>query len=378
MGPMTQRLVKARRIVAKIGSGLLVNPNGGGLRLPWLDALAQDVARCRDRGQEIVLVSSGAIAFGRASLGLPPGPLKLETYQAAAAAGQIRLAHAYAEALEKQGIVAAQVLLTGDDTESRRRYLNARNTLTALLQLGAVPVINENDTVATEEIRFGDNDRLAARVAQMVSADALALLSDVDGLYTSDPAKGGEAKLVREVETITPEIEAMAGASRTEYGSGGMVTKVAAARIAVSAGCAVVIANGTGYAPLQAIESGADCTWFLPVQTPLAARKNWIASGLPTQGALIVDDGAVRALNDGKSLLPAGVAAVQGAFQRGDAVILRDTSGSEIGRGLCAYSLSDAQRILGHKSGEFESLLGYRGRDEMVHRDDLVLSEANK
>lgn len=375
---MTGRLAKARRIVAKIGSGLLVDGDGGGLRVQWLDALAQDIARCRDRGQEIAVVSSGAIAFGRAALGLPPGPLKLETYQAAAAAGQIRLAHAYAEALEKHGLGAAQVLLTGDDTDSRRRYLNAQNTLTALLNLGAVPVINENDTVATEEIRFGDNDRLAARVAQMVSADALALLSDVDGLYTSDPAHGDGAELVREVEAITPEIEAMAGEARTEYGSGGMVTKVAAARIAISAGCAVVIANGGGNAPLQAIESGENCTWFVPTQTPRAARKNWIAGGLSPQGALILDDGAVQALHDGKSLLPAGVAAVDGSFQRGDAVILRDGSGSEIGRGLCAYSVTDAQRILGHKSGEFEALLGYRGRDEMVHRDDLVLSEADK
>ena len=375
---MINRLTNARRIVAKIGSGLVVDLASGKLRGQWLDSLVEDVARCRQRGQDVVLVSSGAIALGRSALGLPTGPLKLETYQAAAAAGQSRLAQAYAAALEKHGIAAAQVLLTGDDTESRRRYLNAQNTMTTLLLLGAVPVINENDTVTTEEIRFGDNDRLAARVAQMVSADVLALLSDVDGLYTSDPAKGGGAELVPEVAAITPEIEAMAGKARTNHGSGGMVTKIAAARIAVSAGCAVVLSKGTVEAPLAKVEAGEKCTWFLPAETPRAARKNWIAGGLTTQGALILDDGAVQALNNGKSLLPAGVAAVEGAFERGDAVILKDSEGSEIGRGLCAYSLADAQRILGHKSGEFEALLGYRGRDEMVHRDDLVLAEENR
>ena len=375
---MINRLTNARRIVAKIGSGLVVDLASGKLRGQWLDSLVKDVARCRNRGQDVVLVSSGAIALGRSALGLPTGPLKLETYQAAAAAGQSRLAQAYAAALEKHGLAAAQILLTGDDTESRRRYLNAQNTMTTLLLLGAVPVINENDTVTTEEIRFGDNDRLAARVAQMVSADVLALLSDVDGLYTSDPAKGGGAELVPEVAAITPEIEAMAGKARTNHGSGGMVTKIAAARIAVSAGCAVVLSKGTVEAPLAKVEAGEKCTWFLPAETPRAARKNWIAGGLTTQGALILDDGAVQALNIGNSLLPAGVAAVEGAFERGDAVILKDSEGSEIGRGLCAYSLADAQRILGHKSGEFEALLGYRGRDEMVHRDDLVLAEENR
>ena len=374
---MSSRLTGARRLVTKVGSGLLVDASGGGLRHGWLDALARDIARCRDRGQEVLLVSSGAIALGRAALGLAPGPLKLETQQAAAAAGQILLAHAYAEALKKHGIRSAQVLLTADDTESRRRYLNARNTLTALLGLGAVPVINENDTVATDEIRYGDNDRLAARVAQMVSADTLALLSDVDGLYTADPAAGGGGELITEVATITPEIEAMAGAARTEHGSGGMATKVAAARIAVEAGCATLIANGTKDAPLQAVEAGAPCTWFLPNQNPRTARKAWIAGGVAPQGALVLDDGAVRALNGGKSLLPVGVAAVEGQFQRGDAVVLKDAAGTEIGRGLSAYSVTDANRILGHKSGEFEALLGYRGRDEMVHRDDLVLDRAD-
>ena len=331
---MINRLTNARRIVAKIGSGLVVDLASGKLRGQWLDSLVKDVARCRNRGQDVVLVSSGAIALGRSALGLPTGPLKLETYQAAAAVGQSRLAQAYAAALEKHGFAAAQILLTGDDTESRRRYLNAQNTMTTLLLLGAVPVINENDTVTTEEIRFGDNDRLAARVAQMVSADVLALLSDVDGLYTSDPAKGGGAELVPEVAAITPEIEAMAGKARTNHGSGGMVTKIAAARIAVSAGCAVVLSKGTVEAPLAKVEAGEKCTWFLPAETPRAARKNWIAGGLTTQGALILDDGAVQALNIGNSLLPAGVAAVEGAFERGDAVILKDSEGSEIGRGL--------------------------------------------
>jgi glutamate 5-kinase len=378
MVTMNGRLGNARRIVAKIGSGLVVDTVSGKLRSQWLDSLVKDVARCRNRGQDVVLVSSGAIALGRSALGLPPGPLKLETYQAAAAAGQSRLAHAYAEALEKHGIDAAQILLTRDDTESRRRYLNASNTMATLLLLGAVPVINENDTVTTEEIRFGDNDRLAARVAQMVSADVLALLSDVDGLYTSDPAKGDGGELVREVSVITPEIEAMAGTARTDHGSGGMVTKISAARIANGAGCAVVLSKGYVEAPLEAVENGANCTWFLPTDTPRAARKNWIARGLTTQGTLILDYVAVQALHNGKSLLPAGVVAVEGAFQRGDAVIFKNPAGFEVGRGLCAYSLDDAQRILGHKSGEFEALLGYRGREEMVHRDDLVLSEERK
>ena len=364
---MTAGLAAARRLVVKVGSSLLVDVDTGLLRSVWLDSLAADVARCCRRGQDVLLVSSGAIALGRRVLGLEGPRHRLEVNQAAAAAGQIRLAHAYQEALGRQGFDAAQVLLTGDDTESRRRYLNARSTFAALLDMGVVPFVNENDTVATEEIRYGDNDRLAARVAQMVSADCLVLLSDVDGLYAEDPARNAEAKFLPEVLEITPAIEAMAGTA-------GTVTKIAAARIALAAGCRTVIAAGTVESPLSAVEAGARCTWFLTEATPRTARKNWIASGLKPAGTLVLDDGAIRALGNGKSLLPAGVTDVLGSFQRGDAVILASGAGVEIGRGLSAYSADDSQRILGHRSGEIEALLGYRGRDEMVHRDDMVLT----
>ena len=307
---------------------------------------------------------------------MPKGALKLEEKQAAAAAGQIRLAHAYQEQLAKFDIAAAQVLLTGDDTESRRRYLNARTTLTTLLALRAVPVINENDTVATEEIRYGDNDRLAARVAQMVSADVLVLLSDVDGLYDSNPSSNPDAKWIPEVAEVTPAIEAMAGTtSSVDMGTGGMITKLAAAKIAMAAGCRMILSDGRGEGPLSRIEAGGRCTWFVPKANPRTARKNWIASGLKPTGGLVLDAGAVGALSRGKSLLPAGVTSVQGDFQRGDAVILLNAAGQEIGRGLSAYSAADARRIVGHKSGEIEGLLGYRGRDEMVHRDDLVVTQ---
>ena len=372
----THSLASARRLVVKIGSSLLVDGAGGTLRAAWLAALAADIARCVERGQEVVLVSSGAIALGRRALKMPAGALRLEEKQAAAAAGQIRLAHAYQEQLAKFDIAAAQVLLTGDDTESRRRYLNAKSTLTTLLSLRAVPVINENDTVATEEIRYGDNDRLAARVAQMVSADVLVLLSDVDGLYDANPATNAAAQWIPEVGEITAAIEAMAGASSSvDMGTGGMVTKLAAAKIAMAAGCRMVLADGRVAGPLGRIEAGARCTWFVPKANPRTARKNWIASGLKPSGALVLDTGAVGALGKGKSLLPAGVTDVTGDFQRGDAVILLGPSGQEIGRGLSAYSAADARRIVGHKSGEIEGLLGYRGRDEMVHRDDLVVSQ---
>lgn len=370
-------LSAAKRLVVKIGSSLLVDGNAGTLRAQWLSALAADVARCVQRGQEVVLVSSGAIALGRRGLRMPKGALRLEEKQAAAAAGQIRLAHAYQEHLAKFDIAAAQVLLTGDDTESRRRYLNARTTLTTLLKLRAVPVINENDTVATEEIRYGDNDRLAARVAQMVSADVLVLLSDVDGLYDANPNGNPDAKWISEVGEVTPAIEAMAGAtSSINMGTGGMITKLAAAKIAMAAGCRMILADGRGEGPLGRIESGARCTWFVPKANPRTARKNWIASGLKPSGALVLDAGAVGALGKGKSLLPAGVTGVVGDFQSGDAVILQSPNGQEIGRGLSAYSAADARKIVGHKSGEIEGMLGYRGRDEMVHRDDLVVSQS--
>ncbi|HKF59959.1 MAG TPA: glutamate 5-kinase [Dongiaceae bacterium] len=363
----------AKRIVIKIGSALLVEESSGGIRRRWLEALADDVAALRAAGREVILVSSGAIAVGRRHLGLAAGSLRLEEKQAAAATGQIRLAHAYQEALARHGITVAQILLTLEDTEDRRRHLNARATLATLLKLEAVPVINENDTVATTEIRFGDNDRLAARVAAMIAADALVLLSDIDGLYTADPKLDGEAAHIPEIAELTPEIEAMAGEALPGYSSGGMVTKLAAARIAVGAGCRMAIADGRRINPLAAIAEGARCSWFLPAGSPRSARKKWIAGALKPVGSLIVDDGALKALAGGKSLLPAGVIAVEGSFDRGDAVRVLDRAGRQVARGLSAYSASDAQRIMGHKSREIETLLGYRGRDEMVHRDDLVV-----
>jgi glutamate 5-kinase len=367
------RLAAARRVVVKVGSALLVEKSTGSVNRVWLDSLADDIALLRGRGQEVVLVSSGAIALGRRELKLPAGRLRLEESQAAAAVGQIRLAHAWKEVLGQRGHTVAQVLLTLGDTEQRRRYLNARNTLETLLRLGAVPVINENDTVATAEIRYGDNDRLGARVAQMVSADCLVLLSDVDGLYSADPTREPTAQFIAEVVRITPEIEAMAGGSSSDVGSGGMATKVAAARISVSAGCHLCIAAGRESHPLGRIESGARCTWFLAEASPVTARKQWIAGMLKPAGELTVDEGAARALLGGRSLLPAGVVGVNGRFDRGDAVVVRDPQGREIARGLSAYSSTDAERIRGRRSGELEALLGFRGRDEMIHRDDLVL-----
>lgn len=370
---MSLRLIDARRVVVKIGSALLVDAGKGRLNRQWLETVAADVARMRRRSQEVILVSSGAIALGRRHLGLKPGQLKLEESQAAAAVGQIRLAHAYKELLEEHGIAVAQVLLTLGDTEQRRRYLNARGTLNTLLSLGAVPVINENDTVATTEIRYGDNDRLAARVAQMCGADCLILLSDIDGLYTADPAQEPGAEFIAKVLEITPQIEAMAGGSGSSMGSGGMHTKIAAARIAVGAGCHMCIARGTHPHPLKAIEEGGRCTWFLPSSTPMAMRKQWIAGTLRPAGAIGVDAGAVKALMGGKSLLPAGVTATSGRFERGDTVSVVAPDGTEIARGISAYSDADAARIMGRKSLEIEALLGFRGRDEMIHRDDLVL-----
>jgi glutamate 5-kinase len=370
---MTAHLAQARRIVVKIGSALLVDQERGALRREWFESVCADLARCMKRGQEVLVVSSGAIALGRRVLGLKPGALRLEESQAAAATGQIRLAQAWQEELARHDINAAQILLTLQDTESRRQYLNARSTVNALLKLGAVPVINENDTVATTEIRFGDNDRLAARVAEMVSADALVLLSDIDGLYTADPGVDPAAKFIPEVTVLTPEIEAMGGGSRSGLGRGGMVTKLAAARLAMNAGCRMVIASGKVNAPLSAIEDGGRCTWFVPAGTPLTARKQWIGGSLSPAGALVLDDGAVAALGQGKSLLPAGVKAVEGEFDRGDAVRVTAPDGRELGRGLVAYDSADARRIAGRRSSEIEAVLGYRGRDEMIHRDDLVL-----
>jgi len=368
------RIETAGRLVIKIGSTLLVDPERGTVHRRWLEALAEDLAECRARGQEVVIVSSGAIAVGRRHLGLSDGRLKLEESQAAAATGMIRLAHAYQEVLAHHEMTVAQVLVTLDDSESRRRYLNARNTLETLVRLGAVPLINENDTVATDEIRFGDNDRLAARVGAMISADTLVLLSNIDGLYDRDPRQHDDAKLVPEVTgDITGEIQNMAGTSKSYDGSGGMVTKLEAARIALGAGMRMVITDGTEPNPLRRIDAGGPCTWFLPDANPKTARKRWIAGALKPAGEMIVDDGALRALKTGKSLLPAGVTGVTGSFERGDAVVIRTRDGREIGRGLSAYSSDDARRIMGNKTSEIEALLGYRGRDEMVHRDDLAL-----
>jgi len=368
------RLAKARRVVVKIGSALLVEKSTGRVNRAWLETLAADVAKLRARGQEVVIVSSGAIALGRRQLGLLPGKLRLEESQAAAAVGQIRLAHAWKEVLEQRDFAVAQVLLTLGDTEERRRYLNARNTLETLLRLGAIPVINENDTVATAEIRYGDNDRLAARVAQMASADCLVLLSDVDGLYTADPAVDPKARHIPEVTRITPEIEAMAGGSASDVGSGGMATKVMAGKIAVAAGCNMCITIGHEPHPLRRIEAGARCTWFVAGVSPKTVRKQWIAGLLKPAGTLHVDAGAVKALRGGKSLLPAGVTRVEGRFDRGDAVVVRDAAGIEIARGLSAYASDDARRVCGRRSQELEAILGYRGRDEIIHRDDLVLA----
>ncbi|HEY4748285.1 MAG TPA: glutamate 5-kinase [Steroidobacteraceae bacterium] len=366
-------LTQARRIVVKVGSALLVDGDTGRVNRAWLETLVEDLLRLRKRGQRVILVSSGAIALGRRRLGLKQGVLRLEESQAAAAVGQIRLAHAYKELLEGCDVTVAQVLLTLEDSERRRRYLNARATLESLLALGALPVINENDTVATAEIRYGDNDRLAARVAQMVGADCLVLLSDVEGLYSADPNREPGARFIHEVPQITPEIEAMAGSSASQVGSGGMTAKIAAARIAVAAGCHMCIAAGVHRHPLRRIEEGADCTWFVPTATPAAARKQWIAGTLRPAGALTIDAGALRALLEGSSLLPAGVTGARGRFDRGDTVSVLSADGAEIARGMVAYSDVDAARIMGRKSSEIADILGFRGRDEMIHRDDLVL-----
>jgi glutamate 5-kinase len=371
--PDAAPLTQARRIVVKVGSALLVDADSGRINRTWLETLVEDLLRLRKRGQRVILVSSGAIALGRRRLGLKHGMLRLEESQAAAAVGQIRLAHAYKELLESHEVTVAQVLLTLEDSERRRRYLNARATLESLLELGALPVVNENDTVATAEIRYGDNDRLAARVAQMTGADCLVLLSDVDGLYSADPNKERAARFIHEVRQITPEIEAMAGRALSPLGSGGMTTKIIAAKIAVAAGCHLCIAAGGHRHPLRRIEEGADCTWFVPTATPAAARKQWIAGTLRPLGAITIDDGALRALLEGRSLLPAGVTAARGRFDRGDTVSVLGSDGVEVARGVIAYSDADAARIMGRKSSEIAALLGFRGRDEMIHRDNLVL-----
>jgi glutamate 5-kinase len=372
MAAVKTRLERAKRIVVKIGSALLVDGKTGAIKASWLSSLIDDLADARVRGAEIIVVSSGAIALGRRTLGLPKGNLRLEQKQAAAAVGQIALAQAWTEALRTRNIVAAQVLVTLTDTEERRRYLNARATLSTLLEQGAVPVINENDTVATSEIRYGDNDRLAARVASMMSADCLVLLSDIDGLYTAPPNRK-DAAFLAQVEEITPEIEAMAGKPVSGVGSGGMITKIEAGKIALGAGCNMVIASGHEMHPLKRILDGGRCTWFVANASALQSRKRWIAGTLQPIGHLVVDDGAAAALGKGKSLLPAGVKKVEGSFTRGDTVSILAATGREIARGLVAYDAQDAARIAGLKSADIEKVLGFRGRDELIHRDDMVL-----
>ena len=370
---MSDHFASAKRIVVKVGSSLLVDSAAGSVRRDWLASLAADVAALRQSNRAIIIVSSGAIALGRRALGLRNGALRLEESQAAAAAGQVRLAQTYVDAFHVHNIAVAQILLTLEDTEARRRYLNARETLATLLALGSVPVINENDTVATAEIRYGDNDRLAARVASMSQADLLVLLSDVDGLYTANPQRDSSARHIPEVRAITPEIEQMAGGPVSGTSKGGMESKIAAAKIATAGGAAVIICNGHSLHPLQALSS-AKKTVFVPRVSPAQAKKRWIAGGLSACGILIIDSGAERALRSGKSLLPAGVKAVTGRFERGDAVVVKSEDGRELARGLVAYNDEDAKRLAGRRTREIEALLGYRGRDEMIHRDELAFT----
>ncbi len=375
MAALTLDVVKpdvraARRVVVKIGSALLVGP--GGLKTDWVRALAEDVAAARARGTDVVLVSSGSIALGRRVLGLPAGPLALEQSQAAAAVGQIRLARAYEEVLDPHGVTTAQILVTLEDTDDRRRYLNSRATMETLLGLGVVPIVNENDTVATDEIRFGDNDRLAAQIAVTVGADQLILLSDVDGFYSANPKEDPTAQRFEIVDHITPEIEAMAGDPISGLSKGGMKTKLMAAKTAVAGGCAMAIMEGSVPRPLSALAQGAHCTWFLPEGDPQAARKRWIAAMKP-RGEVTVDAGAVEALGHGKSLLPAGVTRVNGRFGRGEPVNILGPDGATLGRGLMRYTAEEARQIAGHRSREIEEILGYPGRAALIHRDDMVL-----
>ena len=373
--PVTQipALSSFRRIVVKVGSSLLVDQAKGAARGAWLEALTDDLAALHSQGCDVLVVSSGSIALGRTVLKLPRGALKLEDSQASAAVGQIALARMWSEALGARGMTAGQILVTLNDTEERRRYLNARETIGRLLALRAVPVINENDTVATSEIRYGDNDRLAARVATMASADLLVLLSDIDGLYTSPPHLDPQAQLIPVVPRVTAEIEAMAGGARSEFSRGGMFTKIEAAKIATTGGTHMVISDGRVQNPIAKIRDGARCTWFLTPSNPVTARKKWIAGSLEPRGVIHVDEGAARALARGSSLLPAGVTRIEGSFSRGDCVVIRGAGGGELGRGLVAYDAGDAGQLVGRNSRDIEKVLGAPGRAEMVHRDDMVL-----
>jgi len=367
------RLSEAKRIVIKVGSLLVADATTGAVKSQWLESLAEDIATLRKQHTDVILVSSGAVILGRFALGLTHADLKLEEKQAAAASGQIKLCLAWQAALGKFGFSGAQMLLTTEDTQNRRRYLNARNTLNTLLQLGVIPIINENDSITTAEIRYGDNDRLSAHVAAMASADTLVLLSDIDGLYTADPRRDPAATLIPVIETITPDIEAMAGDAAGHLSNGGMRTKVMAASMATSAGCHMVITRGTELHPLQRLSDGGRCSWFLASDTPLNARKQWIASSVNAAGEIMIDDGAVRALRNGKSLLAAGVTDVGGRFNRGDTVRIKSVHGTLVAHGLVAYPFEEAIKLKGKRSEEIEGILGYNAGDELVHRDDLVM-----
>ncbi|OLP56022.1 glutamate 5-kinase [Rhizobium rhizosphaerae] len=369
-------LDRHRRIVIKIGSALLVD-RATGLKAAWLRSICADIAALRKAGVEVMVVSSGAIALGRSVLNLAPGTLKLEESQAAAAVGQIALARAWSECLSADALVAGQILLTLGDTEERRRYLNARATLNQLLKLGAVPIINENDTVATSEIRYGDNDRLAARVATMAGADLLVLLSDIDGLYTAPPHLDPKAEFLPLIEAITPEIEAMAGGAASELSRGGMRTKIDAGKIATTAGCAMIIASGKVDHPLRVLGEGARSSYFAPSRAPVTARKTWIAGQLQPAGRITVDAGAEAALKAGKSLLPAGLSEVSGSFSRGDTIAIHGLSGRELARGLAGYDADEMRQIAGRRSGEIAEILGHAGRSAVVHRDDMVMTMAH-
>ncbi len=375
---MMSLLSDASRIVVKLGSAM-ISDDQFNVRTPWLDALVQDVVEWRNAGREVILVSSGAVTLGRGQFDNLPRDisghdLPLETKQALAACGQNVLAHAYHDAFGRQGVLTGQMLLTRQDSDIRSHYLNARNALFALLELGVVPIINENDSVTTEGIRVGDNDRLAASVASLASADVLVLLSDIDGLYTADPSQNPAAQLIPEITDITPEIEAMAGTARTAVGTGGMATKIEAAKLAMQAGCHMVITNGHALHPLKELEDGAPCSWFVSHGNPLSSRKRWIAGALQPAGNLVIDEGAVRALQEGNSLLPVGVVRVEGQFARGETVAVLDEGGLEVARGLCSYTSDEAVQIAGLRGDGIESVLGYQPRSAMIHRDDLVFN----
>ena len=370
----SQKLIdEAQLIVIKIGSALLFNPDKGGLQSDWLAGLASDVARLIAAGKQVILVSSGAIALGRDEMGIAQGRIRLDEKQAAAATGQIILAQAWNDCLKAHHITSSQILLAPDDTETRRKHLNARSTMQTLLNYGCVPVVNENDTITTYEIRFGDNDRLAARVATMMSADLLILLSDIDGLYDKNPRRFEGANHIPVIDSLSDEIMAMGESANAEFASGGMATKLAAARIATQSGVAMMICNGQTIAPLTALADGAKSSIFTAQMAPSTARKNWIVSALDSAGEITIDDGALAALQKGRSLLPAGVTAVTGTFERGDLVDIKDINGKVIARGLMAYSSREATLLKGQKSSSFDAIIGYDGRAELVHADDLVL-----